>query len=190
MTRKRKSVSVVENCYWGCGPNAPIKAVDSNWSSEFMENFNQRYGHIDYVEKWKKENLDQRFSTAETDYREEHELAVDTKNFEHNMEYPSELVEYMKQVACIIRDDPSLSGDLQRKCLEECQGSEISLCRYSMPCFLIDEIFNGSRDAARQWMFKIMQLGKDTSLKLLYMPWSCRTLETLLSSLSNALDTQ
>uniref|UniRef100_A0A1I8ECK2 PUM-HD domain-containing protein n=1 Tax=Wuchereria bancrofti TaxID=6293 RepID=A0A1I8ECK2_WUCBA len=109
MTRKRKSVSVVENCYWGCGPNAPIKAVDSNWSSEFMENFNQRYGHIDYVEKWKKENLDQRFSTAETDYREEHELAVDTKNFEHNMEYPSELVEYMKQVACIIRDDPSLS---------------------------------------------------------------------------------
>ncbi|VIO87054.1 Uncharacterized protein BM_BM9652 [Brugia malayi] len=190
MTRKRKSVSVVENCYLGRGPNVPVNAVGSNWSSEYLENFNQRCGHIGYIEKWKKENLDQRFSTAEIDYRKEHELAVDKESFEHNIEYPSELVEYMKQVVCIIRADPSLSGDLQRKCLEECQGSEISLCRYSTPCFLIDEIFNGSRDAARQWMFKIMKSGKDASLKLLYMPWSCRTLETLLSSLSNALDTQ
>ncbi|VDO49065.1 unnamed protein product, partial [Brugia timori] len=51
MTRKRKSVSVVENCYLGRGPNVPVNAVGSNWSSEYLENFNQRCGHIGYIEK-------------------------------------------------------------------------------------------------------------------------------------------
>lgn len=80
--------------------------------------------------------------------------------------------------------------DLQRKCLEECQGSEISLCKYNASCFLIGEIFNGCRDAAKQWMSKIMQSGKETSLQLLSMPWACHVLESLLSSLSNVVDTE
>lgn len=81
-------------------------------------------------------------------------------------------------------------GDLQRKCLEECQGSEISLCKYSTSCLLIDEIFNGCRDASKQWMFKIMQSRKEISLQLLCMPWACHTLESFLSSLSNVLDAE
>ncbi|VDK61715.1 unnamed protein product [Onchocerca ochengi] len=190
MTRKRKcGVGVAEN-YYGerTGDHDSNGAMDNAWSSEFMKNFEKRYGHVEYNEKWKKRNLERRLSSSAPDFYEKNELTADTEELEHSMEYPSELVEYMKQVACIIGDDPSVSGDLQKKCMEECRGSEISLCKFSEPCFLIDEIFNGCRDAARQWMFKIMQSRKETSLQLLCMPWACHTLETLLSSLSNALD--
>ncbi|VBB25417.1 unnamed protein product [Acanthocheilonema viteae] len=165
--------------------------MDNVWSSEFTKDFDKRYGRTEYDKKWKKKNSSQRWTrTSETDFYERNKLTANAENFEHSMEYPSELIEYMKQIACIIKDDPVVSGDLQRKCLEECRGSEISLCKYSTSCFLIDEIFNGYHDAAKQWMIEIMQSGKETSLQLICMPWACHTLECLLSSLSNVLDTK
>ncbi|EFO24560.2 hypothetical protein LOAG_03927 [Loa loa] len=186
MTRKRRSADVSGNCWGGRASDALDGEVGNIWSNEYMKDFNKRYGHFEYDVKYKGRKLDQRFSIPS--FYEKNELAIETEELEHSMEYPSELIEYMKQVACIIRNDPSVLGDLQRKCLEECQNSEISLCKFSTSCFLIDEIFNGCRDAARQWMFKIVQSRKEISLQLLCTPWACHTLETLLSSLSNILD--
>ncbi|CAG9538108.1 unnamed protein product [Cercopithifilaria johnstoni] len=191
MTRKRKIVDALEDYSRVRRSDAFDSAVDDVWSSEFMKDFDKRYGHIDTKSRWRRKNSAQQWTrTPEADFRGKDELAADTKKLEHTVEYPSELIEYMKQIACIVKNDPTVSGDLQRKCLEECQGFEISLCKYSTPCFLIDEIFNGCRNAAKQWMFKIMQLRKETSLQLLCMPWACHTLESLLSSLSNVLDTE
>ncbi|KAL3982458.1 GTPase HRas N-terminally processed domain protein [Acanthocheilonema viteae] len=190
MTRKRKIVDDAEKCCRVRDPNV-FGAMDNVWSSEFTKDFDKRYGRTEYDKKWKKKNSSQRWTrTSETDFYERNKLTANAENFEHSMEYPSELIEYMKQIACIIKDDPVVSGDLQRKCLEECRGSEISLCKYSTSCFLIDEIFNGYHDAAKQWMIEIMQSGKETSLQLICMPWACHTLECLLSSLSNVLDTK
>ncbi|VDK80107.1 unnamed protein product [Litomosoides sigmodontis] len=189
MIRKRKTVDGLINYCTVQNSDAFGSAVDNVWSSKFMKDFDKRYGRVECYEKCRKKNSDQRWArTEETGFYERGEgLAAVTKQ---SVEYPSDLIEYMKHVACVIKDDPTISSDLQRKCLEECQGSEISLCKYSASCFLINEIFNGCRDAAKHWMSKIMQSGKETSLQLLSMPWSCHALESLLSSLSNVLDTE
>uniref|UniRef100_A0A0R3S3A6 DUF2428 domain-containing protein n=1 Tax=Elaeophora elaphi TaxID=1147741 RepID=A0A0R3S3A6_9BILA len=195
MTRKRKVEGVVGKCCKVRASDAFDGAVGNVWSSEFMKDCDKRYGHMKCLEEtallWEGKNSDQQWTrTSETGLGEKDKPTADIDKPEFNIEYPSELIEYMKQVACIIKSDPSMSGDLQRKCLEECRGSEISLCKYSTACFLIDEIFNGCRDAARQWMFNIIQSRKKISLQLLWMPWACRTLENLLSSLSHTLDTE
>ncbi|KAM3725530.1 Nucleolar protein [Dirofilaria immitis] len=198
MTRKRKSdIDIAQNCSEGrvgdLGPNEVSDAMGGVWNSEFMKDFEKRYGHRECNKKWKKRDLEQQLSSSGSNFCEEEELAANTENIEQSIEYPSELVEYMKQVACIIRDgayDASgIPADLRKKCLEECQGFEISLCKYSTSCYLIDEIFNSFRDAAKQW-FKVMQLRKEILLELLCIPSACHTLETLLSSLCNILDAE
>uniref|UniRef100_A0A915PTG7 PUM-HD domain-containing protein n=1 Tax=Setaria digitata TaxID=48799 RepID=A0A915PTG7_9BILA len=181
MIRKRKySGNVAENCYWehtgGWNSSFSADAMNSVSNNEFMADFEKRYGDVKCG------------AHSAMDFCGRGELSADNQQFECTTKYPFELVEYMKQVADIIKDDPSVSDDLQKKCLEECQGSEIFLFTYSTSCRLIDEIFNGCCDAAKHWMSKVMQSEKETLLQLLSMPWACHTLEILLSSLLDAMD--
>lgn len=61
---------------------------------------------------WKRKDVDRQFSNTRTRFCGKDEMAEES---EYSTEYPSELVEYMKQVVCIIRDDPSASGELTCK---------------------------------------------------------------------------
>lgn len=72
----------------------------------------------------------------------------------------------------------------------ECGGYEFALCMYDATCRLVEEIFGGYRDAARQWMLKIMHCKRREQMQLLCKGCACHTLEALLFALSNTLDAE
>ncbi|VDM95585.1 unnamed protein product [Thelazia callipaeda] len=186
MTRKRKSnVITGSNCQNKVDSyGSSLVSIGGNtvYQNQFMKDFESRYGPVEHSPRKKK--VERRFRPSS---EQVHELDVQCKEIEKledTAEYPSEIVEYMKQVLGILESDPSISGGLREKCLNECQGFEISLLMYDASSRLVGEIFTGYRNAAKQWFLKILQSSSEIVMQLLCMPSACRTFETLLYSLS------
>ncbi|KAI6204473.1 hypothetical protein M3Y94_00678200 [Aphelenchoides besseyi] len=94
--------------------------------------------------------------------------------------FPTELIRYLEHIS---RLPPDPDVDLTQKCLEEVEGEEETLLRFSEGCLLVEKIFGAQKSAAFEFLQKLERKKKSQRSSLIFNSTSGRTLEKLFVAL-------
>ncbi|KAI6208976.1 hypothetical protein M3Y96_00171900 [Aphelenchoides besseyi] len=94
--------------------------------------------------------------------------------------FPTELIRYLENISRL-PSDPDV--DLTQKCLEEVEGEEETLLRFSEGCLLVEKIFGAKKAAAFEFLQRLERKKKSQRSALIFNSTSGRTLEKLFVAL-------
>lgn len=114
------------------------------------------------------------------------------KNFTHKVfseNFPNDLVAYLRSIAVALEGaDSETAVFMKKKSLEECMESTVLLLSFESSCRVVEQVFDGYQPAASIFHRAVLDLSEDQILEALLTGSSCRTLESMLYSLSTAHD--